>query len=45
MNYAETLRDHVESSLKSTPEMHEELRAVAKRLYPESKFVGSPSEA
>ena len=40
MNYAETLRDHVESSSKSIPEMHEELRAVAKRLFPESKFVG-----
>lgn len=40
MNYAETLRDHVESSMKSIPEMHEELRAVAKRLYPDSRFVG-----
>ena len=40
MNYAEILRDHVESSTTSIPEMHEELRIVAKRLYPNSKFVG-----
>ena len=39
-NYAVTLWDHVESSKKSIPEMHEELRTVAKRLYPQSKFVG-----
>ena len=40
MNQAATLWDHVESSLKSIPDMHEELRAVAKRLYPNSNFVG-----
>ena len=40
MNSAEILRDHVESSTKSIPEMHEELRIAAKRLYPNSKFVG-----
>ncbi|MDO8654553.1 MAG: hypothetical protein Q7R66_20470 [Undibacterium sp.] len=44
MHSSEILRHHVESSLKSIPEMHEELRAVAKRLYPDSKFVGFASE-
>ena len=40
MHSSQILFHHVESSLKSIPEMHEELRVVAKRLYPESKFVG-----
>jgi len=38
-NQAVILWDHVESSLKTIPEMHEELRAVAKRLYPKHNFV------
>ena len=37
---SEILYHHVDSSLKSIPEMHEEIRRIAKRLYPESKFVG-----
>ena len=40
MNSSEILFNHVDSSLKSIPEMHQELRIVAKRLYPDSKFVG-----
>jgi hypothetical protein len=40
MHSAEILHHHVQSSVKSIPEMHEELRAVAKRLYPSSRFVG-----
>lgn len=40
MNSSEILFHHVESSLKSIPEIHEELRVVAKRLYPKARFVG-----
>ncbi len=40
MNSSEILFNHVESSLKSIPEMQLELRIIAKRLYPDSKFVG-----
>lgn len=40
MHSADILRHHVELSVKSIPEMQEELHAVAKRFYPNSRFVG-----
>jgi hypothetical protein len=39
MTAAAVLKFHVDASAKSLPEMHEELRAVAKRLYPDHKFI------
>ncbi len=38
-NGAETFRSHIKDSMKSLREMHKELWDVAKRLYPEHKFV------
>lgn len=44
MRSAESFHSHVEASLKSLRTMHEELRGVAKKLYPGYKYVAFNEE-